>query len=106
MLPCCGFLLSALAVFSLLKYVVRAFNRKDSRKQMKHLTMHMKSEAFCVKVQTKYIQAVPDSLTIDFSDNGRTEPGKHSSSMKSSGFSDQIFINSIINMEGGGWCCG
>lgn len=91
---------------------MQAFSGRDSRKQMKPFllqvgkTVHVKSEAFCVKVQTKYIQAVQHSLAIEFSDNGRTEPGKHSSWMKGSWFLDQSFINSIINMEVGGWCCG
>lgn len=61
--------------------------------------MHLKSETFCLKLQTKYIQVVRQSLT-DFSGNAGIEPGKHRSWMKSSWLLEQSFINSIINMEG------
>lgn len=62
--------------------------------------MHVRSGAFCLKVQTKYIQVVRQSLIIDFLGNAKIEPGKHSSWMKSCWLLDQSFINSIINMEG------
>lgn len=59
------------------------FSERDSRKQTYLLqlgkTVHTTAEAFCLKVRTKYIQVVRQSLIIDFPGNERIELGKHNS---------------------------